>query len=79
MNNAFHGYATSGHGRRNRVHQKGHVVVVQRNAHHQTALRIGKTIQCYSGGARLAVKASLDREPRRILGRFGIKAFILAR
>ena len=44
VNDAFNGYPTCGNGGGHRIHQKWHVVVIQRDPHHQTALRIGEAI-----------------------------------
>ena len=78
MNDAIHRYAAGGNGGRHRIHQKGHVVIIQRYTHHQTAMRIGKAIQCNGRSARLAMQARFDCKTRGILCRFGVKTLIFA-
>ena len=79
VNDAIHGYAIGGNCGRHRIHQKGHVVIIQRYAHHQTAMRIGKAIQCDGRVACFAMQAGFDGETRGILCRFSIEPFVFAR
>ena len=78
VNDAFDGYAICGNGGGDRIHQKWHVVIVERNPHHQTALRIGEAIERDGGSASFAMETRFNSEPGGLFRCLGVEAFIFA-